>query len=202
LTSVRFNFDGAERYKSAVLASMEAGVQAASLELSGQMQRGFSRGARHTSSAPGTPPNVQTGRLRNSIAVQKSGPLIRRVGTNLPYGRIQEFGGTITAKGKYLLVPIGVQGKNALRDSGGNIRSLNLMLIKRAGRPPLLCQGSSKLRGKGRGSVTPLFVLLPRVTLQARPWAMPALNRAKPRMGKAFIQYAKNDLRRRIGGAA
>ena len=70
------------------------------------------------------------------------------------------------------------------------------MFIKRNGRAPLLARG-----GK-RGSVEPLFVLLRSVTLQARPWAMPALNRAKPRMGKAFIQYAKQDLRRRIGGAA
>lgn len=205
MTNVRLNFGGLPRFEAAVLASLESGVQGASETLAGAMKRGMSKGQRHTSSTPGTPPNVQTGRLRNSIAVQKVGSLRRHVGTNVPYGKIQEFGGTITARGGALAVPIGPQGQKALRDSGGNIRSLNLWTLKRKGKPPLLVQINHKRLGRNKGGatydghMTPLFVLKKSVTLPARPWARPALALSRPAMGRSFIRYAKADLARRVG---
>lgn len=199
MTNVRLNFNGMQPFESAVLAGLVAGVDAAAQLVAGEMKRGFSRTARYESSAPGTPPGVQTGRLRNSIAVKTSGNLKRQVGTNVPYGAIHEFGGTITAKNGALLVPIGPKGRQALRDSGGNVRSLNLMFIKRKGRPPLLAQGSSRLKGPGRGSVTPLFVLQKSVTLPPRPWVMPAFNKARPRLGKTFETYARKRIAERLG---
>jgi len=52
-------------------------------------------------SSPGRPPGKQSGALSRSIQVDLSdckNKLIARVGTNLIYARIQEFGGMITAK--------------------------------------------------------------------------------------------------------
>jgi len=58
-------------------------------------------------SPAGNPPAVQTGALRRSIQTDLSQVETRlraRVGSNLRYARIQEFGGTITAKNKPFLV--------------------------------------------------------------------------------------------------
>lgn len=46
----------------------------------------------HTASAPGQPPAVDTGRLRQSIRVQKVGPGHYRVGTDVQYAIFLEFG--------------------------------------------------------------------------------------------------------------
>lgn len=44
---------------------------------------------------PGEPPYKQTGRLRASITWEKPAPMVRRVGTNVKYGRNQELGITV-----------------------------------------------------------------------------------------------------------
>jgi len=207
LTSVRLNFDGLPNFERAVAAGLSAGLDAASQVIAGEMKRGFSKTARGVASAPGTPPGVQRGGLRNSIAVAKSGALSRRVGTNQPYGRIQEFGGTIRAKKGSLLVPIGPLGRR-LAETGTDVRSMDLSVIRRPGRPSLLVQlhtarrGNVKGKGNGRAAMTPLFVLLKQVTLPARPWANPALNRAKPKMRDAFNRYAKIRIYQSLGVAS
>lgn len=55
--------------------------------------RRYKRGNRtHTASAPGKSPAVDTGRLRQSIGVQKVGEGHYRVGTNVEYAPYLEFG--------------------------------------------------------------------------------------------------------------
>lgn len=198
MTEVRLNFDGIPNFERAIAAGLVAGLDAASQVVAGEMKRGFTRTARGVSSPAGSPPGIQRGGLRNSIAVQSSGKLARRVGTNLPYGMIHERGGIITAKGKLLAVPIGPEGRR-LAESGANLRSMNLMVINRKGRPPILAQGFTKARGNGRGAITPLFVLVRSVKIPARPWAMPARNRAGPKMGAAFVRYAKKRITEVVG---
>lgn len=46
----------------------------------------------HRASAPGDPPAVDTGRLRGSIGVQRIGDGHYRVGTNVDYAPLLEFG--------------------------------------------------------------------------------------------------------------
>ena len=48
--------------------------------------------AKRRSSAAGEAPAIQTGKLRSSLAKEKPRPLVRRIGTNLPYGKHLEFG--------------------------------------------------------------------------------------------------------------
>lgn len=56
-------------------------------------------------SNPGQSPGVKTGALRRSIQIDRSkiSQLRVRVGSNLIYARIQEFGGIITPKNKKVL---------------------------------------------------------------------------------------------------
>lgn len=58
----------------------------------GIRQVGARRSAPHTASAPGDPPAVDTGRLRQSITALKIGPGHWRVGTNVKYAIFLEFG--------------------------------------------------------------------------------------------------------------
>ncbi len=53
----------------------------------------------HTASAPGSPPAVDTGRLRQSIGIDSSNlsNLKIRVGTNVDYAAFLEFGGRTVA---------------------------------------------------------------------------------------------------------
>lgn len=52
-------------------------------------------------SKPGEPPMMQSGRGRNSISVRRIDPFTVRVGTNVPYLRMLEFG----TKGGKVIVP-------------------------------------------------------------------------------------------------
>jgi len=54
--------------------------------------RRFIAGGDHTASQPGYPPNIDTGRLKRSIAVRKDAPLQWAVATDVPYSVHLEFG--------------------------------------------------------------------------------------------------------------
>lgn len=56
-------------------------------------------GAGHKASSPGSPPNENTGGLRNGIITIQIGPLHAQVQSTSPYGAIQELGGTINHPG-------------------------------------------------------------------------------------------------------
>jgi hypothetical protein len=51
-------------------------------------------GKGHVPSAPGTPPNNDTGDLANGIIVERIGPLAARVVSTAAHGAIQELGGS------------------------------------------------------------------------------------------------------------
>lgn len=52
-------------------------------------------GAGHKPSAPGTPPNNDTGVLKSNIETTNPRPLVAEVRSEAPYAAIHEFGGTI-----------------------------------------------------------------------------------------------------------
>lgn len=64
----------------------------------GRVYRRGKRGRTHQASAPGEPPAVDTGRLRNSIAMKgptwEGDAVTGEVGTNVEYAARLEFGGT------------------------------------------------------------------------------------------------------------
>ena len=151
-------------------------------------------------SPAGEPPGARTGALKRNIQIDDSdvnSKLQIRVGSNLPYARIQEVGGTITAKGKKLTVPIGEEGRRLAARAGGNLRSLNLKLMfGRGGRMFLGKRHGWDYRPTWRPGPAfwhrrvprfiPVFALMDSVVLPPRPYMRPGLAAAHPKMLKAF----------------
>lgn len=104
---------------------------------------------------------IRTRQLSRSLASEHAEVTPTRVtdniGTNLEYGPIHEFGGTIRpAKGKYLAIPIGGMTGSPL---GKNLR------LRKTGRGTLLLVDDG---GQAQ------YVLKESVTIQARPYLRPA----------------------------
>lgn len=125
---------------------------------------------------------VITGALRTSITWARSGLGRYRVGTNLPYAAIHEFGGTIKARGKKLAIPIGhaLTAGGAPRYESPNDVPGELQLVTRDGKAPLLVQQPKK----GKGVTKLFFVLLSSVRIPARPYLRPAFIREAPEIHK------------------
>ncbi|MET0439126.1 MAG: hypothetical protein ABW043_16700 [Devosia sp.] len=70
-------------------------VTAQSIQVDAQISltTGAVSGKGHVPSAPGTPPNNDTGTLADSIQAQEVGPFKAQVIADAPYAAIQEFGG-------------------------------------------------------------------------------------------------------------
>lgn len=89
----------------ATAAALESGLDRAvmrgALLIAGQAQRNVTAG--------GVGIKVVTGRLRQSIGVSLLGPGVARVGTNVIYAAIHEFGGVIRHPGGTAYFPIGAR---------------------------------------------------------------------------------------------
>lgn len=150
-----------------------------------------------TPSAPGSPPNTQTGLLRNSINVRKVGPGFYRTVSAARYSRIQEFGGTIRpTRARALPVPLNHAAKVILQRSGGNLRAAlpNARVINRKGKPPLLVGrekvATQKGYRKGKRAIDrsrPIFILKKSVRMPARPFFGPVLRGNR----EALVQAAQ-----------
>lgn len=180
---------------NAVRIGAAKGVALAAVKLQGNIknilqQKSSNFAAGGIPSEPGEAPAMGTGKLVRSIkAIPSSQSTVDkpawRVGSNLIYSRIQELGGTITAKkGKYLAVPIGLDGRRAARNSNGNLRSLNLVLIRVKGKALLwgpVGGGARQIGIKGK-TLIPLFVLKHSVKMPARPYFRPAIKIFGPQL--------------------
>jgi hypothetical protein len=132
-------------------------------------------------STAGSPPGKGDGALGRSIQIDSSrlneaNPRIR-VGSGLPYARIQETGQpTIRpVNAKALAIPIGRRGKQLSIQAGkSGLRSLGLMFWSQPGKPPLLCE----VTGKRPVKFTPVFVLKKSVKLAPRPYFAPSMQQA------------------------
>ncbi len=144
-------------------------------------------------SPAGSPPGQNTGALARSIQSVDvtTNPMkpTYRVGTNMVYAKIQEYGGRITPKkGKYLPVPIGLAGRRALRDSKGDLRSLHLKIFRAPnGKLFLYRPGQITARNKkGERTDHLLFRLVKSVYLPARPYFRPAIAEHRKDLLKMF----------------
>lgn len=109
---------------------------------------------------------VFTGKLRKSVGSQVEDPFNVVVGTNLAYGAIHEYGGTVRAKRtKYLAIPTTPQAaRHRPRDYD------NLFVPRwsaQQGRPFLAMQKGSRL--------VAMYWLKRSVNIPARPWLLPAV---------------------------
>lgn len=140
-------------------------------------------------SPAGGPPGVRTGTLRRSVQIDVGG-LIRGtqtkvlIGTDLVYARIQEFGGTIRAKGGGLAVPIHPDAQRASA-AGRSPRDMSdLKFIPRPGKPPLLIRDNN-------GQWDLMYVLPRSVVLPARPVWRPTFKREVKKIGSLVQRGVK-----------
>lgn len=129
----------------------------------------FGKKNQYIPSTPGSPPGVRTNRLKGSIASVKTGKKMqRKVGTNVEYARIQEFGGTINHPGgtHYIMTD---DGPRFLRDE----KALEM-----------------KLEGKFVGVTKPHPITLP-----PRPFMAPGLRNSKAGMLQQFKRVMKRGLK-------
>lgn len=162
-----------EKLKLEVKAALERGAIDLETHVKDLLNRNASNiGNGGIASPEGEPPANNTGTLMRSIThIDKTTDPMKpafQVGTNVVYAKIQEYGGRIRAKkGKFLAVPIGIEGRRTARNAKGDIRSLNLVLIRTPAGKLLLCKVMPRY-------VKPLFILLKSVVLPARPFMRPA----------------------------
>lgn len=124
--------------------------------------------------------NVRSNRLRRSIGyvVERAGDNLQaRVGTNVVYARIHEFGGTITARrAMFLTIPLraALQPAGVVRFSARNVIKNPLAFGYDA---TFFSDGVLfGVRGaKTRSTSIPLFALKRSVRIPARPYMRPAL---------------------------
>lgn len=174
------------RIAATLTRALDTGAKRAAMTCASLVRINLGRGARGTPSMPGSPPNVQTGLLRNSVGTRKVATAFHRMIVAAKYARIHEFGGPINARGKALPVPLNFAAQVVLQRSGGNLRAAmpDGVVITRKGRPPLLV-GRSKIRTqrgyKGNRRVIdnarPAFLLVKRVNMPKRPFVRPVLER-------------------------
>jgi hypothetical protein len=118
--------------------------------------------------------STRSGGLRRFGRKIKAGGDIGETGPQVPYGEIQEKGGTIKPKAKqWLTIPLDA----ALTPSGVKKKSAfefaDAFFLRTKGGSTLLVQR------QGRG-IQPLFLLVRSVTLPPRPYLEPALETALP----------------------
>lgn len=174
------------KHRFPVLVS-EVALQATSKAVSEIKREGFTGGERLTN---------RSGNLRDSFqgkVFTGTDQVTVMVGSDLPYARSQEYGGTIFGK-PWLAVPL----PSALGSSGipayPNLRSIpDLRFIKRKGKNPLMAR-------VGKGFFIPMYVLVHSVTLKARLGLRTVMQRVFVDESGFFIQSMRRQLRILING--
>jgi hypothetical protein len=157
------------RLTPAVINAAEKSVAIEMINLAAQIKQHFGDNGLHR----------RTGALSRSIV---PGPLSSGrggvtssvlAGQKLPYARIQEFGGTIRpVHAQYLAIPL-----DAVKTAGGVAR-FGPRDASQAGYDTFI--RNNIIFGKRDGEVTPLFLLKKEVTIPARPYFWPTVNREAP----------------------
>lgn len=199
----RFDADF-DRAKQRIQSAARAAVHASGVELQSRIKGRLTRGGASNIGAGGASQSsrhlaVDTGTLRRSIVVDTTELETRnaiKVGSNLVYAPIHEFGGTITPKRvKYLPVPFPGMAKRAKQiraAAGGSLRGANLDLVK-SKRGNLLLVEKNEDR-----SFTPVFILKKSVRIPARPYMRPAFAESRDQVNGVFRRVFASA----FGGAA
>lgn len=213
-------FNNLPKFNATVIESLNRGLTRAADALAGRMKESMSTSGRYTASPPGSPPNVRRGGLRNSIHGTQGVNLSSSAGSGIDYALTQERGGVLRPRvGKFLPVPInvpamrqsekfgsvtqyiqGVSGVGFLRSGG--LRQLDLIVIRSKG-GGLFLMGKSPVKvrwnvGKGGwlgSNAVPVWALKRSITLPARPWAKPALEKNRGYILEQFSLGAARAMR-------
>jgi len=138
--------------------------------------------------------HVRTGHMWRNVGwtIRGDSEMIGEVGTgvgfakNVVYARIHEHGGDITPK-KTRALTIPLPGVKGVAKNYGK-----LFILKKEGRAFLAKkEGGFIKRLFGKGSVKALFLLATRVTIPARPYAKPVMDKRGPILEQRIEAVAK-----------
>lgn len=195
------NFKANPQLISIIKQAAQKGLMAVAVGLQREIKRTLNRSSSQrgaTPSAPGQPPAKDTGTLGRSIQIDATNPEKLRVGTNLVYAKIQEFGGTIRPKKvKMIPVPVNQRARDLMRKYPGGLRDIpNLSRIESAGGIYII-EKLQKKRGKQvREVIGAVWHLRNSVRLAARPYMRPSLQAYAPKAGQDFARAFRAAMRR------
>ena len=133
---------------------------------------------------------VRGGLMQSVASIVDASRLIARVGTNLVYGPVHEYGATIRPKrGKFLVFPMPVN------EARQNVRGTRLA---KGWQKTMKWRRRASL-GKGMGGVTisgdVVMVFAKKVTIPPRPWLGPALRDESAHIIETFRETLERSLR-------
>ena len=212
-----FDWSKLKPFVQAVKKACDNGVLAMGVVVQSSVQKSFVAAGKFQSSPVGGPPAKHRGMLRNSILVEMAGPMRARVGSNLPYASVHEFGGVIRARNvRFLPVPINDAAKRLHEKKGtsslrqmGSFRFIKPMFGRQA-----LLVGDNGVRTQSYGTdasgkrITirrndqPVFVLKSSVRIPARPFMRPALARSRNNRGMTVEFCAKTSAALKANGVS
>jgi hypothetical protein len=169
----------------------DEGLTEVGKHFAGMVKRKLGRGHGGTRSAPGSPPNSQSGFLSQSVTSTKASGGVCYVMCGAMYAMALEFGAVIRPKnGKLLVIPISKYARDLMRESGNSARaaidrykeanagSWQMIRTKRGGL--LLTRTTSKAQGRGKKRTSVMsseidFLLTAKTTILPRPFIRPTV---------------------------
>jgi hypothetical protein len=130
----------------------------------------------------------KSGRMLRSVRVTRTGGK-SRVGVYVPYARITELGGVITAKKQYLTIPISAQAKSASSSGQSARQAFPEAFVLKTRRGTLLL-----VTATDRG-FTIHYKLVRSVRRAARPYLRPAAVSARGAMLAAAVDVLRRSVR-------
>lgn len=175
-----------------VRRAAESGLYAGATLAADRAVRNFGRNHGGVPSLPGSPPNSQSGLLRNSVTAVHAKdlgiPLAAAYGTNVPYGRYLEFGAN--PKGNpWLTIPVHPQAKRASR-RGQSARSFPLRFVKTKNAALLV----KDVPGK-HARMEVWYVLKHEVKIAPRPWLLRAVRDLGARLPQVVNQVFAREMK-------
>lgn len=198
-----FDWSKLAPFVKSVKTACGSGVLAMGVAVKNDVVKSFPAVGKFSSSSAGSPPAKHRNLLSNSIQTEMGGPLFARVGSNVAYGPVHEFGvpskevPAIRAKNvKYLPIPVNEAAKRLMQRKAlqslrvmGNFRFFmskknNLIMIgDKKERFEFNAKDSAGKTIRVRRSDLPVFVLKKSITMPKRPFMAPALARARNNNG-------------------
>lgn len=182
----RFTID-IGKINTTMARAIDVGVLACGNHVKNTISSSMASNSKGRSSAPGTPPNRQTGNLSRSIQPHLVATGVVRVGANERYARIHEMGGVIRPKrAKYLWIP--VNAKPSETPSAVISHKKDYAFIPRRSGGFFVVKKSKSGRKLKAGMI---YVLSLGVYLAKRPYMAPGLAKAAPDLPRIFSQAAR-----------
>ncbi len=194
---MRWDWSKLQPFVVAVKTACDHGALGGAKAIQNDIRMHFSKTGRYKSGPVGSPPNIRRARLRNSIEVELAGPMQARIGSNLKYAHVHEFGKHIAALGRNLTIPLNEpaarlserfstsEGPGGLRAVPGGIRffrskALNLIAVGNdTAKARIYAKDSAGKSIRKTIAGQPVWLLKPTVSIPARPFMRPGLKRAK-----------------------